>query len=117
MSCTGGRVAIAIDEENRPSNALAFAALVRDGARGISPFGADAATAHLGGRRRRGSCRGRDRAEARDRGDARVIRDDRAPARSTPPVAGSAGSGAGAHHAGSREPAGLDARRDGASSR
>ncbi len=40
--------AIAIEPEDRPADAMVLAKMLRDGARGIAPLGADAATAHLG---------------------------------------------------------------------
>ena len=74
---TGGRLAISIDEENRPADALAFATLVRDGAKGISPYGPDAATAHLGGRAATRVMPRRDREP--ETAATRVVRDDRTP--------------------------------------
>jgi serine/threonine-protein kinase len=41
-------MALAIDEESRPADALVFADMMRNAAQGIAPVGATAATAHLG---------------------------------------------------------------------
>jgi eukaryotic-like serine/threonine-protein kinase len=43
-------MALSIDQESRPRDAMVLAALLRDGARGIAPDGPDAPTAHLGTR-------------------------------------------------------------------
>jgi eukaryotic-like serine/threonine-protein kinase len=41
-------VALAIDQEARPADAVAFGESLRNGAHGLAPFGAAAATGHLG---------------------------------------------------------------------
>jgi serine/threonine protein kinase len=40
--------ALAMDQESRPADAMVLAEAIRDGARGISPMGSDAATVNLG---------------------------------------------------------------------
>jgi eukaryotic-like serine/threonine-protein kinase len=41
-------MALAMDQEARPADAMVFAEAIRDGARGVSPMGSDAATVNLG---------------------------------------------------------------------
>ncbi len=43
-------MALALDAESRPGDAIVFSEMLRDGAKGINPIGATAATAHLGTR-------------------------------------------------------------------
>jgi serine/threonine protein kinase len=41
-------MALAMDQEARPADAMVFAEAIRDGARGVSPLGAESATVNLG---------------------------------------------------------------------
>jgi serine/threonine-protein kinase len=81
-------IALAMDQEARPADAMVFAEAIRDGARGISPIGSESATVNLGSKSATRVLDGRNTPTAATRTSPRTAAAGAAPARvaRTPPA-------------------------------
>ena len=103
-------MALAMDQEARPADAMVFAEAIRDGARGVSPMGSDSATVNLGSKSATRVLSDRNTPTAATRVTPRATAARGAPARvtRTPPARREARSSNEAAYA--RRPAAADRR-------